>query len=310
MQRNTAVLDGNRPWLIALLAIVSLAGACGPQRVIDYDSTNQSSRVDYVVIHFTSEDFAESLRLLTQPSDNPVSSHYLIPEHGDASYPRSRLYLHRLVPEYRRAWHAGKSAWADEVSLNDRSIGIELVNVSRCERDDPETAALTPIDEACDFRDFDPEQIELLTGLLHDLLDRYPDLDPVDVVGHADIAPDRKVDPGPTFPWKRLYDEGIGAWYDDDTVERYRQQFRDELPDIATLRQGLKAYGYPVEPCGPLNIELQQVLRAFQMHFLPDAVSLKPDLETAARLFALLEKYRGDELSEPGTALVCGDAPR
>lgn len=292
--------------LSALLAAV-LVSSCAPYRVVESDSTNQSSRIQYLVIHFTSQDYAESLRLLTQPSDNPVSSHYLIPETDDSSYSRSRLRIFRLVPEHRRAWHAGPSAWGDEVALNNRSIGIELVNVSHCTRDDPEAVALEPIETACEFHSFAEEQIDLLIVLARDILARFPEIDPVDIVGHADIAPDRKVDPGPTFPWKRLHDEGIGAWYDDETVERYRQQFSSDPPDVETIRKALKLYGYPVDTCGDVNVELQQVLRAFQMHFLPDAVSLEPDLETAARLFALVEKYREEEMpgltSEPG----CGD---
>ena len=288
-----------------LLAISTLAVGCDPYRVVKYDSSNQDSRVDYVVIHFTSGDFAESLRQLTQPSSNPVSSHYLIPESDDPGYTRRRLQIHQLVPENRRAWHAGRSAWAEKVELNDGSIGIELVNVSRCAYDDPHAAGLTPVEEACEFRDFDEAQIDLLIVVVRDILERYPDLDPVDVVGHADIAPARKVDPGPTFPWKRLYDEGIGAWYDAETVEKYRERFRDGPPDIETMRQGLKLYGYPVAACGGMDIELQQVLRAFQMHFVPDAISLQPDAETAALLFALLEKYRDEQFADLGKDSAC-----
>ena len=84
--------------LATLLAVAVFSVACAPYRVVEYDSANQSSRIDYLVIHFTSEDYAESLRLLTQPTDRPVSSHYLIPENGDPTYPRSRLRIHRLVP--------------------------------------------------------------------------------------------------------------------------------------------------------------------------------------------------------------------
>ena len=291
-----------------LLICSLLAAGCDPYRVIDNGSTNQSSRVDYLVIHFTSGDFADSLRLLSEPSDYPVSSHYLIPESNDPSYTRSSLRIHRLVPEHGKAWHAGKSRWGDEVALNGESIGIELVNLSRCERDDPHARALTPVEHVCDFRPYDEAQIDMLIALARDILDRHPDLDPIDVVGHADIAPGRKVDPGPTFPWKRLYDEGIGAWYDDETVAAYRERFRDDPPDVGTVRRGLKAYGYSVAACGEIDIELQQTIRAFQMHFMPEAISLQPDEETAAVLFALLEKYRSESLPEVNSESSCDSA--
>jgi N-acetylmuramoyl-L-alanine amidase len=211
------------------------------------------------------------------------------------------------VPEHRRAWHAGRSYWAGEESLNDRSIGIELVNESRCSEEEPDAATLPPLAVACEFLPFDDEQIELLIVLARDILERYPGIDPVDVVGHADIAPDRKVDPGPLFPWKALHDAGIGAWYDDTTVARYRSAFRAEPPDMSTVRRGLRLYGYRVDPCGDDGLELQRILRAFQMHYLPDAVTLAADIETAATLFALLEKYRPEGLAELQAAGACDD---
>ena len=298
--------DSSRSPSRALAALLGLVvAACAPYEIVEFESANQSSRIDYLVIHFTSEDFAESMRLLTEPTDRPVSSHYLIPESGDETYPASRLRIHRLVPEHRRAWHAGQSAWGDEETLNDRSIGIELVNVSGCEPDDPDATSLRPIEDACDFRPFDDAQIDLLILLVRDILERYPDLDPVDVVGHADIAPDRKIDPGPGFPWKRLYDAGIGAWYDEETVERYQQRFEQDPPDVGTVRRALGLYGYRIDACGGTDLELQQVLRAFQMHFLPQAVTLQADRETSATLFALLEKYRAEDLPELWSATIC-----
>ncbi len=282
--------------LIPLLLVGFAMTACDRYRVIEHESANQSARVDYVVIHFTSENFADSLRLLTQPSDYPVSSHYLIPETGDSSYPHSRLYVHRLVPEHGRAWHAGRSAWGDETSLNDRSIGIELVNLSGCARVLSELLTPEELESACEFSAFDEPQLALLLRLLQDILERYPDIDPRDIVAHSDIAPDRKVDPGPTFPWRRLYEQGIGAWYDDEVAARYRQRFQTKPPAVATVRRALGFYGYAVEPCGGIDDELRAVLRAFQLHFVPEAITLQPDVETAARLFALLEKYDAEAL--------------
>lgn len=265
--------------------------------MVDVPSANQGSRINYLVLHFTSEDFAESLRLLTQPTDRPVSVHYLVPEPGDETYDRDKLVVYRLVREPRRARHAGQSYWAASQSLNNSSIGIEIVNRSRCETIDAEAGA-TPENQACTFLEFPEEQIQLVIRLAKDILARNPDIDPIDVVGHADIAPDRRLDPGPKFPWRRLYDNGIGAWYDEETAARYRAAFESELPDLAKMQRALAAFGYRIEDTGEHDVQTRFVMRAFQMRFRPANWTGSIDAETAAILFALLEKYRPDALKE------------
>lgn len=280
--------------------VVFGTAACAPYPVVDLPSTNHGSRIDYVVVHFTAEDFAESVRLLTRPSDNSVSSHYLVPDPDDPGYGR-RLAVYRLVPEDRRAWHAGKSYWAGEVALNDCSIGIEIVNTSRCEADPEDAARPLPLSASCRLQPFDDRQIELVIELLRDILERYPNIDPEDVVGHADIAPARKFDPGPLFPWRRLYDAGIGAWYDEQTATRYLRHFERELPDAATVQSALRAWGFELAAAEANSLAFGQALRSFQMHFRPERVTAEPDAETVAILFSLLEKYRHDE---PGVATL------
>lgn len=265
--------------------------------MIDVPSANQGSRINYLVLHFTSEDFAESLRLLTQPTDRGVSVHYLVPEPGDSTYERKNLVVYRLVREKQRARHAGMSYWADSQSLNNSSIGIEIVNRSRCEQIDPDAEA-TPENQDCRFLGFPEEQVELLIRLAKDILERNPQIDPVDVVGHGDIAADRRLDPGPTFPWRQLYENGIGAWYDEDTVARYRAAFERQPPAIATVQRALSAYGYRIEETGENDVQTRFVVRAFQMHFRPSNWTRGVDAETAAILFALLEKYRPHALKE------------
>lgn len=277
---------------VLLLCFSSLVAACTSLNVVNVPSQNHNSRVNYLVIHFTSERFAESLRLLTQPTDNPVSAHYLIPEPDDDTYDRRSLRVHQLVPESRRAWHAGTSFWHGEESLNDRSIGIELVSRSFCSDIDPDIETPAPENQACVFHDFSAEQFALLVRLTAEILERFPEIDPVDVVGHSDIAPDRKVDPGPRFPWRQLYEQGIGAWYDEETADRYREQFRQDLPDIALIQRALLAYGYRIEETGENDPQTRFVVRAFQMHFRPSDHSGRIDQETSAILFALIEKYR------------------
>ena len=281
--------------IVVVAAACSLT-ACSPLRFVDVDSENQSSRIDHLVIHITSGDFAESMRVLTQRTERPVSAHYLVPEGGDPTYPRRRLRVHRLVDEQGRAWHAGQSYWRGEQTLNASSIGIEIVNQSSCIATDSGSERETPQDR-CRFLDFDAEQIDLVIELLLDILDRHPGIDPVDVVAHADIASDRRMDPGPKFPWRTLYEHGIGAWYDDETLAAYRERFEAEPPDLVVLQRALNAYGYDVEDTGEYDRQTRVVLRAFQMHFRPSDWSGQPDAETAAIVFALLEKYRPEELA-------------
>lgn len=269
-----------------------LLSGCSAPRYLDVPAEVFSERIDHLVLHFTGEDFAESMRLLTQRTNTPVSVHYLIPESDDASYPRTRLRVHRLVDEAQRAWHAGDSYWRGVTALNARSIGIEIVNRSNCLQIDAEVAVETPENQHCSFRDYDPEQLALVSELIHDILERNPGIEPEDIVGHADIAPDRRVDPGPRFPWESLYEQGIGAWFDAETMSGYQQRFAQQPPSPEVLQRALRAYGYNVDVTGAIDAQTRFALRAFQMHFRPASWSGQPDAETAAIVFALIKKYR------------------
>jgi len=278
---------------IALL--VFLLAGCTTFKIIDVPSENLNSRVDYIVLHATSQDFSESLDTLTIHSNYPVSSHYLIPHLDDDSYHKDDLAVYRLVPEYERAWHAGLSQWGKEVSLNDRSIGIEVVNEFYCiEQTDPPN-----IDNLeCEFLSYPEHQIELLIRLLKDILNRYPELDPIDIVGHADIAPHRKSDPGPNFPWQQMYAAGIGTWYEESDVQRYTQLFVGQLPKLIIIQRALKILGYPIEDSGLYDEQTRFAFRAMQMHYRPSNYTGNIDLETVAILFALIEKYRFPGIKE------------
>jgi N-acetyl-anhydromuramyl-L-alanine amidase AmpD len=283
---------------IIIAVVASLIAGCSSVPMIDVPSTNQDSRIHLLIIHFTSEDYAESMRLLATPVRFQVSVHYVVPEPGDETYTRDRLVVHRLVDESQRARHAGVSYWAGRQSLNDSSVGIEIVNQSRCESSEPEAEEQTPEMQSCEFLEFPDEQLELVIALSKDILARNPDIDPVDVIGHGDIAPDRRVDPGPRFPWKRLYDNGIGAWYDAEAVARYRREFESAMPELDFLQQALNTYGYDLDVTGEDDTRSRFAVRAFQMHFRPSKHDGYFDVETAAILFALLEKYRPEPLGE------------
>ena len=280
---------------VFLLALVC-SGCTGVQRTI---SANQNSRVSIVVIHHTTSNFEDSHYVLTEPTSRPVSSHYLIPEPDDPTYGKSKLRVYQLVDEDRRAWHAGVSYWAGKNGINDQSIGIELVNRTYCHASeastDPETGHAERI---CFYPDFDDGQLALLVDLLGDILERHPDIRPTHIVGHSDVAPDRKIDPGPRFPWQRLAKLGYGAWFDDATVIRYWERFLQEPLPLINVQNALAAYGYGIEPTGADDEQTRDVVRAFQLHFRPYLVTREVDVETMAILFALIEKYYPDQLDE------------
>lgn len=280
-----------RIWILSVLMT-------GCSNVIYIESANQNSRVDYVVIHATSADFAESVRLLTTRTGNPVSAHYLIPAENDPSYGHSRLRLHQFVKESQRAWHAGISYWAGETGLNDRSIGIEIVNEFKCVLDPDVAEEYGPDALVCEFPPFSEAQIEMLIELLRGIQRRYPGIGPLDFVAHSDIAIPhrRRSDPGPLFPWRRLYDEGIGAWYDEETRLAYMERFENQPPTVERLQAALLRLGYLVEPTGELDHQTRFAVRAFQLHFRPSDYRGVPDVETAAILWSLIEKYRGGDL--------------
>lgn len=282
-----------RKWMSAgLIGCVFLLSHCTSSSVVVVESANQNSRINYLVLHATAEDFAESLRLLTERTANPVSSHYLVPEINDPSYADTELRVYSLVPEQRRAWHAGVSYWAGEEALNNRSIGIEVVNEFDCSGTDVPVEEINLAEVDCFFPDYSAQQIDLLIALIKEILARNPGIAPVEIVGHSDIAIMRKSDPGPKFPWQRLYEEGIGIWPDAEAVTNYRERFKLALPSAELLQSALLALGYQVEITGAWDTQTRFAVRAFQLRFRPAGYSGFLDFESAAILWALLEEYR------------------
>jgi len=231
---------------------------------IDRSVTAQAhnNRIHAIVLHYTAADKATSFKALTGPT---VSSHYLI---TDDTPP----VIHQLVSEDRRAWHAGAGEWYGRNDLNTSSIGIEIVH---------------PGKDGDQWVAYDAAQIDQVILLLKDILSRY-DIAPENIVGHSDIAPQRKLDPGPKFPWKALAHAGIGRWFSDKAVARAQQDFEtDGLPDIEWAQHKLKRLGYGIPQNGKLDKATHNVIAAFQMHYRPDKVDGKLDAETAAIIAAL-----------------------
>jgi N-acetylmuramoyl-L-alanine amidase len=304
-------LKANLAWLALVLVGCAPAPVIEGPPIVEHPSANQDGRVRYLVLHFTDENFERSLDLLTNRHDNPVSAHYLVTRAGEYAG-RSAPTVLRLVDESQRAWHAGPSRWQGHEPLNGESIGVEIVYESLCPRELPRPPGASPwdVDATCAYPPYPPDQIDTVIELAHGILTRHPEIEPTRVVGHSDIQPENKTDPGPRFPWRQLAAAGIGAWYDDADVAWYRGQFaarseatkRDVLnyapgvPSLKIVQEALAAYGYGVEATGIADLRTREVLSAFQSHFLPDRRSGEADAHTVATLFALLAKYRPDEL--------------
>lgn len=239
-----------------------------------HQARGADQRIRFLVMHYTAEDFNSSLKILT---DEHVSAHYLLP----ASPPlqQGKPLAYQLVPEEMRAWHAGASSWRGRTSLNDTSIGIEIVNQG------PSRTS-----QGTHWQPYPPEQIELLILLSRDIVQRYA-IQLTDVVGHSDVAPQRKQDPGPLFPWQQLAQAGIGAWPEQADVERYLAgRERHQPVPMARMLEKLARYGYGVEPIWNAK-QQKNLLAAFQMHFRPDDYRGKADAESEAIIDALLYKY-------------------
>jgi N-acetylmuramoyl-L-alanine amidase len=197
--------------------------------------------VDMLVLHYTGmPTAAAALARLCDPGAK-VSAHYLVDEDGA---------VEALVAEPNRAWHAGVSFWRGATSLNDRSIGIEIVN---------------PGHEG--YRPFPPVQMQAVRELCRGILARWP-IPARNVVGHSDIAPDRKQDPGELFDWRALAQAGIGLW-------------TDSFAPPGDLAADLAAIGYD------MRLAETDVIIAFQRHFLPDHLTGVADEKTAGRAAAI-----------------------
>lgn len=280
-----------RTCLVLLMCMASLS--CVNHYPME-PSHNYSKRIKFLVMHYTAIDYQKSERVLVD--EGGLSAHYLVPQSGDASYQRSELEVVQLVAEQDRAWHAGNSFWQGRSDLNDHSIGIEVVNVPRCAAAERTAkAAAGQEQKLCMYPDYDPQQVQLLIALSQDILARNPDIGPTQVVGHSDIAPGRKSDPGPRFPWYQLYKAGVGAWYKQADVEHYWQHFSTAAPTTGLMQQALRDYGYGVDVSGQLDRKTVAVIKAFQAHFLPWQVHGQADGKTAAVLFALLHRYKPDK---------------
>jgi N-acetylmuramoyl-L-alanine amidase len=246
---------------LALLSAAAMVGCSGQPRIdTRYHAVSQDSRVQFIVLHYTEIDFARSLRRLTEEE---VSSHYLVNDQPPTIY--------RLVDENRRAWHAGPSYWQGYTHLNSSSIGIEIVNSGN--GGNPNAA----------YAEYPGQQIEQVIELVRDVQRRHG-VRPDRVLGHSDVQPLTKQDPGPRFPWYELALAGLIVWPDPDAVAAARLRYGQELPAVLWFQQHLAAHGFEVRQNGQLDDVARASLSAFQMKYRPARYDGVPDAETAALL--------------------------
>jgi N-acetylmuramoyl-L-alanine amidase len=217
----------------------------------NFDARPKVTPVDILLLHYTGmETGAAAVARLCDP-DAKVSAHYTVDEDGT-------IFSH--VPEECRAWHAGVSYWAGDRDINARSIGIEIVNPGH----------------EFGYRSFPDAQIEAVIRLAQDIFSRHP-IPAERVLGHSDVAPARKLDPGELFPWGELALAGIGLW---------PQTRKAKLP--VSFADGLRAFGYGLKP--DMDVPTETVTEAFQRHYRPSRIDGVVDKECEAILAALLHE--------------------
>jgi N-acetylmuramoyl-L-alanine amidase len=224
-------------------------------------------RPDMIVLHYTGMATAEdALERLCSPIAK-VSSHYLV-------FEDARIF--QLVPEARRAQHAGISSWEGESDINSRSIGIEIVNPGH----------------DGGYPDFPDRQIAVVIALCRDILTRRP-MRADRVVAHSDVAPSRKQDPGEKFPWARLHAAGVGHWVEPAPLSgNGGLSTGDAGPPVAELQSSLAAYGYGIAASGRFDQAMHDVVAAFQRHFRPARVDGIADASTVDTLRRLMTARR------------------
>ena len=199
-------------------------------------------KIKYIIIHYTGMISSQASIRRLRDKKSKVSAHYFIDDRG---------ILSRLVDDKNVAWHAGISFWNNDKSLNKNSIGIEIQNKG----------------EPSNYEKFKSKQIKVLIELILFLKSKYRVKDYY-ILGHSDIAPDRKTDPGYLFPWTLLKKNNIGI-LPSKKVSRKRTLKNSEIPVVQTL---LKEFGYQINITGNMDLQTIFVLNAFQSHYVQKSI--------------------------------------
>jgi len=230
----------------------------------NFDKRPSGVKIDTIVIHYTGMQTAdEAVKRLCLPSSK-VSAHYFIDEDGSVI---------KLVEEKYCAWHAGISNWRGKYRVNDFSIGIELVNPGH----------------EFGYRPFTEKQMESLIALCKEIKTRHP-IENRNVIGHSDVATERKEDPGELFNWKMLAEEGIGLFpvISDDVSNKVVLRSGDRGDKVLELQKNLAEFGYDIKADAVYAEGTKQVVKAFQRHFAPDRLDGAWNEKNQAILLALL----------------------
>ena len=235
------------------------------ERVVASPNHNerQGGDPDIILLHYTGIQSAEAaLARLGDPVAR-VSSHYFVFENGS---------IVQMVPEARRAWHAGESSWAGETDINSRSIGIEIVNPGH----------------EFGYAEFPMRQIAAVIALCRGIIARRAI--PRDrVLAHSDVAPSRKQDPGEKFPWRLLSDSAVGLWVEPVPITDWLSLVPGDTGETVTeLQRSLSEYGYGVPVSGDYDQVTRDVVNAFQRHFRPAQIDGMADTSTRETLRKLL----------------------
>ena len=225
----------------------------------------RTSRIDILLLHYTGMQTAQEALARLTDREAGVSSHYFVDEDGR---------IDQLVPEARRAWHAGASSWKGETDINARSVGIEIVNPGHQNG----------------YRDFPDVQIDAVIALCRDILARRH-IRRERVLGHSDVAPTRKDDPGEKFPWARLAAAGVGLWIEPSPIVGGRTlSANDRGSDVEQFQKQLARFGYDLKVSGFYDDNTRSVVTAFQRHFRPERVDGLADVSTRDTLARLMKK--------------------
>ena len=222
--------------------------------------------IKLIVIHYTGmQSERESIKRLCNPKTE-VSSHFVITQYGK---------IYRLVRDNQIAWHAGKSCWERYKNLNKNSIGIELVNKGH----------------QFGYTKFKKKQLSSLIKICRILTKKYK-IKKKNIVGHSDISPLRKKDPGEKFPWKKLAKKQLGVWHDlkSETLQKMRK-IKINKKDRKVFFSNLRKIGYFVKPSLKIK-ELNKITKAFQRHFRAELANGISDLECLKISINLSKKYQ------------------
>jgi N-acetylmuramoyl-L-alanine amidase len=229
----------------------------------NFGDRNKGRLPDMILLHYTGMPDVEGALAKLCGAGTDVSAHYVVLEDGR---------IVQCVPEAKRAWHAGVASWAGEEDINSCSIGIEIVNRGH----------------DWGYPDFPLRQIAAVIALCRGIMLRHQ-LPAHRVLGHSDVAPSRKKDPGEKFPWHSLANSGVGHWVQAAPIIRGESlKLGAEGDEVLGLQQALARYGYGIPQNGKYDASTMEVVTAFQRHFRPARVDGVADHSTLTTLQALL----------------------